>query len=145
MQDILFIGYHTLEEWLRSVGKNRPVFASLITEPGKVERYGTRMDKLVVLAAQPGDDDLVHYCRLMVGQLQYVAGQPFGADHAQRIERAQQALGIVRGWLAEHGLTIRNGVAAMPENLRLLDGWADFLVFDQKTQEYKRYEPTEET
>jgi hypothetical protein len=137
-----FIGYGTLEEWLRSVDPKRPVFAALITEPGKVVQ-SMRTDRLMIRVAQPADD-LMHYCQLVIARVQYVGDNPFNTDYKQRFSLAEQAWKVVEAWLDERGLTVMNGVVSMPDNLRLMDGWANFLVFDQQTQEFRRAEPGEE-
>ena len=129
----LFIGYTTLEEWITVVDDDRPVFANLITEPGKPGQYDTRTDQLVILAAQADDVSLVHYCRMIVGEMRYVAGDP---PDRRPIELAGQAWQLVQDWLKAQGLVVRKGVIAVPENLRLMNGWANFLQFDQKKQEY---------
>jgi hypothetical protein len=128
----LFIGYTTLEEWITAVDDDRPVFANLITEHGKPDQYETRTNQLVILAAQP-DDDLVNYCRLVVGEMRYVDGDP---PDQRPIELAGQAWQLIQDWLKAQGFVVRKGIIAVPENLRLMNGWANFLSFDQKKQEY---------
>jgi hypothetical protein len=128
----LFIGYTTLEEWITVVDDDRPVFANLITELGKHGQYDTRTDQLFILAAQADDEFLVHYCRLVVGEMRYLSGDP---PDRRPIELAGQAWQIVQDWLKAQGLVVRKGVIAVPENL-LMNGWANFLRFDQKKQEY---------
>jgi hypothetical protein len=132
----LFIGYATLEEFVAVVDPTHPIFANLITEPGRPGQHDSRTDQLVILAAQPGGDDLVHYCRVVVEQLRYVAGQPFDADTELRRERAAQAWGIVREWLNARGLAVQPGVIAVPMDLRLMSGWAGCLEFDRQEQRF---------
>ncbi|RJX17520.1 MAG: hypothetical protein C4575_12820 [Desulforudis sp.] len=133
----LFVGYGTLEEWLVSANKRKPVFAILITEPGKTTQMGVRTDQLIAMVAQP-EDDLVHYCRLAVQELTYISGDPFNPDHQQRQAQAEQAWGIIEDWLVEKGFKVRHGVIAAPLNTRWMDGWAHFLSFDKEKQEYVR-------
>jgi hypothetical protein len=75
--EILFVGYLTLEEWLRSVDKQRPVYALLFTEVGETS-FDLRTDSIVIEVAQPEDGQaLVHYARLYAGSLRYQGGEPF--------------------------------------------------------------------
>lgn len=135
----LFVGYATLEEWLLVVERARPVYVALVTEPGKANQYDQHTDAMVIVAAQP-DGDLVHYCRLVVGYVQYLGALPFNgqADLDAKLAQAGQAKAIVDAWLGENGLEIRPGVISTQANARFLDGWAGFLAFDNEAQAYCR-------
>ena len=135
----LFIGYETLEEWLKSADKTRPVFANLIIDPGKSKDTGIRTDRYVIIVNQPEEGGgLVHYCRLLVEKIRYVADQPFDQDRDLRVARARNAWSIVEDWLIENGFTVSHGIFATPKDFLLLDGWAGFLEFDQERQQYLR-------
>ena len=135
----LFIGYIQLESWLNATDKTCPVFAELTQVPGKTADYGYRWDELVIFVAQPDQaHGLIHYCRIVVGELQYMVGDIFTPNAEQRRTLAETAWAIVRAWLEQQGLTVRQGLIAMPDNLRLTDGWAGFLHFDQGEQTYIR-------
>lgn len=137
----LFIGYETLEEWLKSADKTRPVFANLIIDPGKPKDTGIRTDRYVIIVNQPEEGGgLVHYCRLQVEKVRYIGDQPFDNDRDLRVARARDAWRIVEDWLIENGFTISHGIVAAPKDLLFLDGWANFLVFDQELQQYIRKE-----
>ena len=129
----LFIGYTTLEEWISVVDDDRLVFANLITVHGKPGPFDTYTDQLVIMAAQADDESLVHYCRLVVGEMRYVDSDP---PDQRPIELAGQAWQLIQDWLKAQGFVVRKGIIAVPENLRLMNGWANFLSFDQKKQEY---------
>lgn len=133
----LFIGFDTLEEWLTSIDHTRPVFANLVIEYGKIGLYDIRTDQKVIIVAQP-ITDLVYYCRLPISELQYMGSKPFNPDHDQRMKQAQQAWEIVETWLLEQGLTFHKAVIAVPQYLKLLEGKANFLIFDNDTQNYQR-------
>lgn len=133
----LFVGYKTLEEWLLSVDKARPVFSSLVTDVGRQKQSGMRTDQIAIVVSQ-AEEGLVHYCRLPVARLRYMNGQPFDSDHERRIELARAALKIVEDWLSESGLQVAHAVIATPKDMLFLDGWAGFLEFDQTKQEYIR-------
>lgn len=135
----LFIGYSTLEELYRVLDPKRPVYAALITEPGKPNQYDQRVDALVIMVAQP-DGDLVNYCRLPVGRINYVGRLPLNgqADEETQKTWAEQAKSLVDTWLTEGKLAVLPGVISVPQNMRWLDGWANFLFFDNSTQTYCR-------
>jgi hypothetical protein len=76
---VVYVGYLTLEEWLRVVDRKRAVFANLVIEPGAVTQYGMRSDHMIIRAAQ-AEGALVHYCRITVGTLRYHGDSAFDAD-----------------------------------------------------------------
>jgi hypothetical protein len=136
----LFVGYTTLEEWLRAVDKSRPVFGLLCDNIGQIGLYEFRTDTMVIEIAQPeAGQDLVHYCTINAGELRYQGGEPFDRDYAKRVQRAERLWRIVETWLEEQGLTVLHGRVAAPEMNRVL-GLADFVEFDAKAQEWKRKE-----
>jgi hypothetical protein len=133
----LFVGYGQLENWLNAINKTRPVFANLITEPGKYGEYGHHTDTLTILVAQPDvSEGIVHYCRVVVGKIQYLGNDPFTPNHQQRLDLAGEAWLIVSAWFAEQSLVVHPGIIAIPANLKLMDGSAGFLGFDQEGQHY---------
>ena len=74
--EILFVGYLTLDEWLRVVDRQRPVYALLFTEVGETS-YDLRTDSMVIEVAQPEDGQaLVHYANAA-----YRAGNGFNIDN----------------------------------------------------------------
>ncbi len=133
----LFIGFDTLEEWLASIDRSRLVFANFVTELGKTSHRDVRIDRMVIVVSQPVAD-LVYYCRLPVGELQFLGGKPFNPDHEQQVKQAKQAWKIVESWLRKQGLKVHKAVIAAPQNLVFLEGRADFLVFDNETQSFQR-------
>lgn len=136
----LFVGYPRLEELLQSVNrKSGPVFSMLSSEPGKAEKFGLITRSMIVTVAQPEvAGGIVHYCRLPAGQMRYIEDQPFERDHERRVKNAERLWNLVDTWLGDKGLEIRHGTIATPQNMRFLDGWADWLEIDPATQEYKR-------
>jgi hypothetical protein len=134
-----YVGYDTIEDWRRSAGSFRPVYALPLEEPGPVGSYGQQTNSLVVLVSliEP-EDATVHYVRILAGRLDYVNGAPWGDDHAERKERLNQVYALVTGWLAEQGYTVRRGAVATPHDLKFLNGWADFLKYDKEKRVYYR-------
>ena len=129
----LLVGYDLMEQWFEVVDKERPVYAKLVREQQIVAANNLWSAHLIIWVAQPESmSDLVHYVRLNVGTLQFIGDKPFDNDHEQRIALAESAFEIVHKWLEEQGLDVRPGLVAVPEHVRLLDGWAGFMVFDTK-------------
>jgi hypothetical protein len=125
--EILFVGYLTLEEWLRVVDKQRPVYALLFTEVGETS-YDLRTDSMVIEVAQPEDGQaLVHYARLHAGSLRYQGGEPFDRDHKERVEKAEELWGKVESWLEGQGLAVRHGRVAMPAGITKVRSGAGFV------------------
>lgn len=115
-----WIGYHDINQWLNAIDKTQPVFANLTTELGNTDHRGLRIDHLVILVAQPAGD-LLHYWRLVVGELRFIDNESFDGNHKQRRQTAEQTWQSVQDWLAVHNLIICQGVVAALINVRLLD------------------------
>jgi hypothetical protein len=128
-----YIGYPMLEEWLTVIDKKQPVFGCLVMEMGEMV-FNQRSTDLIIIITQPGGDNLVHYCRLIVGCIK--DGWIYNEDGFRRMMLAEQAWKIVQDWLNQQGLTVLPGIIATPKNMRFLEGWAKFLEFDPKTQKY---------
>ena len=136
-----FIGYDSLEEWAETTDKARPVYALPIQEPGKTDSHGIRSDDLVIVVAQTVPAEAAtHYVRLHVTSLEYLNGSPWGDGHGERKGRSNQVWELVQAWLSEQGFTVRQAAVAHPKDLRLLDGWANFIGYDQKQERYYRKE-----
>jgi len=134
-----FIGFGSLEEWLKSIDPHRYVCVLGVEEPGQTNRVGVRTDDLLVVVSQPvSAENLVLYVRLHVGIIEYLNGSPWGDNHAERRERFKQVEKLVREWLIEKGLNVVAGIVAQPKDLRYLDGWADFLGYDKENKRYYR-------
>jgi len=125
-----FVGYGQLEAWAEAVSMLEPVYASLISESNTGD-YGIRYERAVILCAQP-QGEIVHYCRIPVASIEWIADQPLTQNHEQRIERAEQAKKIVRDWLRAQGFVVREAAVAFPRDFRLLEGGAGFLQYNQK-------------
>lgn len=119
-QSLLFVGYNNPYHWLASIDSGQPVFANLFTEHGETNEYRQRVDKLVIMLAQP-EADLVHYYRFVVGELNFVSGEIFDADHKKRTIVANEAWERSLNWLRSKGLTYHLGVIAAPKNLHFLE------------------------
>ncbi len=117
---LLFVGYNNRNHWLASIDPGQPVFANLYTEHGETNEYHQRIDKLVIMLAQP-EADLVHYCRFVVGELNFISGEVFDADHKKRISAANAKWDKVLDWLQSLGLVYRLGLVAAPKHLHFLE------------------------
>lgn len=133
-----FIGYGTLETWENYATHTKPVYADAIMQPGQTSKQGLRQDKLAVCVSQIDSDGNVHYCSLPCGYLAYVAGHPFDSDHAERKQRHNEVFHLVLDWLKERGFSVRQAIIATPMNLRFVDGWAEFIQYDQQTKSFYR-------
>jgi len=132
----VYIGYPTLEAWAQVVRRDGPVYACLVEEP-QPPSYGLQDVLLVVWVAQCRGQE-VHYFRCRVGVLEYVGSTPFGNDHPERKQRAEGAWGLIRSWLEEQGFSVREGVIAHPKELKLFEGWPEFLRYDKEQKRYIR-------
>lgn len=133
-----FIGYGTLETWATCANSLKSVYAIATIEPGPTSKQGLRHDKLVVRVAQIDDDGNVHYVSLSCGYLAYIAGNSFYLDHEDRKQRHDQVFHLVLDWLKDHGFSIRLASIAMPTNLSFMDGWAEFIQYNEGTKSFYR-------
>lgn len=120
----LFIGFASLETWLKAIDIFQPVYAIMATEYGQPGRYDIRTDQFVITVAQP-DGDVVHYVRLVAAQIQYQNGEPITNDRKKRMADAEQTWQRVCDWLTDHNLVVKSGLIAAPENLNLLNSLLD--------------------
>lgn len=141
----LFIGYPTLEKWAESVQKTEPVYAMLLTEPGNPTQQGYRVDDLTIVCVQPDAHNWAHYCRILVGQVSYVADQPFGSKHTWIMDQTEIAWALVKDWLWEQAFDVREAALAVPVDYRFLNGRAAFLEYAKETGFFRRdLQPTQQ-
>lgn len=117
---VLFIGYQSLDAWLHTIQSKEPVYVALINELGPFAGNRTRVEQMIVMLAQP-IDNLVHYCRILVGELRMVNGEPFDLDHKQRRQKAADHFAEIQQKLVGEHLMVREGIIAAPINLRWVD------------------------
>jgi hypothetical protein len=130
---VLFVGYLTLEEWLRAVDKKRPVFA-VMTATDETMSYIVRREIVIEVAQPENVQAMVHYCRILAGRMSFMGDSPVESDHPVRTERAQGLMRIIETWLEEKGLTVLHGAIATPIGMQFVKGWADFVTLDKATQ-----------
>src|SRR5512145_3368941 len=136
-----YIGYDSLEEWERQAGLRHPsekvVYLMPIETITQTLSSGLANHELAVISTQL-DDHLAHYIRMIVANLTYMQGEYLGDPKEERRARANldQVSDFVHAWLFRLGYVVIRGHVAMPKDLRLVDGWADFLSYDQEHQRY---------
>jgi hypothetical protein len=139
--DTIYIGYSTLETWLRALrgippeglGK-RPIQSLSIneTEAGSHGIYYRIYVHLVSFVA----GNQVHYVRIKFGTTQHVANDDLGIDNEAIRQRAVAGSKLVDAWLRAQGLYVVEAIVATPRDLRFLEGWAEFLQLDGSTGQF---------
>ena len=139
----LFVGYARLEEWARVADHARPVYASRFAErsPSYAGRVTEPYDVGVVVS-QPDNDGVVHYWRFTAATVTMLYGAPFDGDAPAKRQAQEDVWQLVCGWLVYHRFMIRQGMVAMPKDLRLLAGQATFFAWDKEDKRFRRY-PTD--
>lgn len=137
MSSPIFIGYPTVEELVQAVKPNATAYTLSLTRdlPGTsgIIRHQE------IIAVQFVEGTTVHYCRFRVGTYETLCGSPFGEVSAQEVAaRAAGAFRIVQHYLTEQGCTVKPGVVAVPKDLSLLEGGADFLGYNRETRQFFR-------
>ena len=142
-----FIGYGTLERWhqqaqiealLASLGeqeKASTVYANLIEEPVPIQ-HTVQINRFYAVVSRLDQDNNVHYCRMRLGSIQMMGGRPLNGDHKAIKARVQDGYELILAWLRGHGHAISQALIATPKNLTLLDGRADFLLYDQENKRF---------
>ncbi len=70
--------------------------------------------------------------------MQTTGGEAFDAgSRARTRRRAVWAYRLVEEYIiTRHGFTVEGAMIAMPRDLKLLDGWADFLRYDKEADRF---------
>lgn len=140
----IFVGYGSLEEMLKGLLRGTTVYANHVSISNGIGQHGVRTYELIIMVSRHCPDmNQVHYCRMVLGHLQYMGKTPISEDPNGKRERAQQAWKIVEEWLIEQEFYVAHAMVAMPKDLVLFDGWADFLGYDKEEKQYFRKDQTE--
>jgi len=136
---VKYLGYGELEELLRDHDPGQPVFLLSLDTPGQGDRkYGIALNE-VSLEVESVSGDQVRYCHLRIGQYQALHSDPLDPEHQARVAaRGEQVKRLVCEYLEEHGFTWRPCITAKPKSLRYLNGWANFLAWNEAKKEFYR-------
>ena len=137
MHERLFIGYSSLEGLLDTHPADAPVFLSLNEEQGPSGHYGIALSTFALTASDIRDDH-ARYCRMVLGRVQTINGQAFDTGSRERTRQlALSAYHLVEEQIiSRYGFTVENAMISLPRDLKLLDGWADFLLYDKAADRY---------
>lgn len=141
-----YIGYMALEEWARSVDKQKPIYVVTMSEVREGGATRPARSTLVVMCSQPDPRGDVHYCRIVIANASFIGGQAMEPDYPERVKAQQTAHDLVRAWLKEQGFVVlREALVAMPlQSLSLVDGWPGWLAWDETTKNVYRKETNNE-
>jgi hypothetical protein len=118
LSPLVFVGFDSLRQFTREINPLQPVFAARYTDLGQPDSRGLRTDKEFALIAQPlNTAAVVYYCRFLLAEHHSLNLQPFDADHAQRVDAADDAWQRILDSL--FGLMVVNGLVALPQNIHL--------------------------
>lgn len=146
MKTNFHFGYGSLEDFVAAVDQGpdldgRPIAPTLnclfIDDPGRPNKIGiSTNDQVVMVSATQGEE--LHYCRIKVGIEQLLNGSHWGPreEVQQRAEQAKQAYEMIQDWLKAKGYRLRPALIAMPRDFQYLDGWPNFLGWNQATKTY---------
>jgi len=137
MNEKLFIGYGSLEGLLDTHPTGAPIFLSLNEEQGQPGQYGVRLNTFALIVSDIRDGH-ARYCRMVLGRVQTMGGEAFDAKSRERTRRrALSAYQIIEEYIiTRHGFSVESEMIAMPRDLKLLDGWADFLRYDKEADRF---------
>ncbi len=137
MNEKLFIGYGSLEGLLDSHPTGAPVFISLNEEQGQPGQYGVALHTFALIVSDIRDGH-ARYCRIVLGRVQTINGEVFDTGSRERTrQRALSAYRLIEEYIiTRHGFTVESAMIAMPRDLKLLDGWADFLRYDKEADRF---------
>lgn len=137
MHEKQFIGYGSLEGLLDTHPTGTPVFISLNEEQGQPGQYGIALHTFALTVSDIRDGH-ARYCRMVLGRVQMINGESFDTGSRERTRRrALSAYQLVEEYIiTRHGFTIESAMIAMPRDLKLLDGRADFLRYDKEADRF---------
>jgi hypothetical protein len=135
-----WIGYGTPEKFLCHAPKDVPVYVSSYIDSAGTDHAGATYESvrlIVALLAHQGGE--VHYTLCTLGRYLCVNRQPIDADGAKAArDRAEQAVHIAGKWINELGFEdVRDATIGTPRDVKLLDGWPSFLVWDQEKKAFQ--------
>ena len=137
MNEKLFIGYGSLAGLLDSHPTGAPLFLSLNEEQGQPGQYGVRLNTFALMVSDIRDGH-ARYCRMVLGRVQTIGSNAFDTGSRERTrQRALSAYWLIEEYIINrHGFPVESAMIAMPRDLKLLDGWADFLRYDKEADRF---------
>jgi len=136
-----FIGFGTLEDWRRAIDPARPVQANCIVDSnGHSKHVGLAYYKQVIIVSQVQNGDVM-YCRIPVDSYEAVNGHTPAFEPERHQRRAESAWEIIRAWIANQGLIWQRAIVAVPRGLKMLEGYADCLHYDNARDLWLRVAP----
>lgn len=137
---IHYIGWPELTEMVdQGLHPGINVYGMAFRKPGKVSDIGLSTDTFYILIAQPFENE-VNYCQIKTGSVQLLnGGHPYIETELKAQDtRAEQAWAIVKQWLTDEGIPVRPAMVAIPDDIILISGWAEFLGWDKERKEFYR-------
>lgn len=134
-----FIGFDSLEKLLAAATHLCPLNALPVVHPGRGGKYGISIHTQLILVSQVQANGEVLYCRIITGRYQALAGSHEPRSEGKNYQaRSESAWQIVAQEMLMQGFNVRQALIAIPQNLQLLDGYADCLKYNKKTDLYER-------
>jgi hypothetical protein len=118
---VCFFGYGQLGKWMEVVDKSQPVYAMLVVE--STPKQYRRVDRVFINCAQPQGGEM-HYCRFLVGITEWINDECLNPDGERRKELERQAWDLVRVWLTDCGVQVREATPAYPKDYVFMEGSA---------------------
>ncbi|HZS09334.1 MAG TPA: hypothetical protein VFD58_31155 [Blastocatellia bacterium] len=137
----MYIGHAKLEQLVGKLRPDQTLCFALLEEriPGNDGIDLFRMELWVQAGVRDGPEQDVFYWKLCIGQIIAPGGEPWPEELARIRSTGDSALEAVRQYLRGRqnvGTVEESVVIAMPGDLRLLDGTARCLTFDQISQKF---------
>jgi hypothetical protein len=138
MNESFFIGYETLERWQATSPVTKTAYAMPISTIHADGGFVAKRELAVLVSKVDGP--LMHYVKIIFDTLTYLHGEyvDTSADEDRRLAKPENACAVIHEWLVKQGYTVVRAAIAVPVNVSLLDGWADFLEYDQETGQFTR-------
>lgn len=125
-QSGFFIGYGRLEDLLAHTDPSRPLYVELLTRRTQGNPLGWA--EQYILVQDMDETSRVRYCRVCCGGYDLLHGGVFDREGACRAQdHARQRYERVLQFLASRNIRVERATIAIPKDLVLLNGGADFL------------------
>lgn len=124
-----YIGFGTFKNFITAIGRDRPINIEKITDPGRPTKIGIFFVREAIVLSQVNRSEVL-YLYVTVRTYQSQDGSsPLFEDKYPQATPSAWALTLER--LRELSIPYREGLLAMPKNIKLLTGSLEFIKFDQ--------------
>lgn len=128
-----WIGYGSVEQLAEQIDPGKTVYVKGTTETHASDASGIAI-KIFSVRISHLTPEAVHYVEIRTGRITMHAQGPFSEEDAQKAQaRTGDAEQIIMAWLKSKGFNVINAIIAEPKDIKLLNGGAHCMRYDEET------------